>query len=29
MRLGRELSPMELFALALGGGFIAGKKLAK
>jgi len=29
MRLGRELSPMELFALALVGGFIAGKKLAK
>ena len=29
MRLGRELSPMQLFALALVGGFIAGKKLAK
>ena len=29
MRLGRELSPMLLFALALVGGFIAGKKLAK
>ncbi len=29
MRLGRELSPMELFALALVEGFIAGKKLAK
>ena len=29
MRLGRELSPMQLFALALIGGFIAGKKLAK
>ena len=29
MRLGRELSPMELFALALVGGFIAGKKLPK
>jgi hypothetical protein len=29
MRLGRELSPTQLFALALVGGFIAGKKLAK
>ena len=29
MRLGRELSPMQLLALALIGGFIAGKKLAK
>ena len=29
MRLGRELSPMQLFALALVGGFIAGKKLTK
>jgi len=29
MRLGRELSPMQLFALALVGGFIAGRKLAK
>ena len=29
MRLGRELSPMQLFALALVAGFIAGKKLAK
>ena len=28
-RLGRELSPMQLLALALAGGFIAGKKLAK
>jgi hypothetical protein len=28
-RLGRELSPMQLLALALVGGFIAGKKLAK
>ncbi len=28
-RLGRELSPMQLLALALIGGFIAGKKLAK
>ena len=29
MRLGRELSPTQLFALALVGGFIAGKNLAK
>ena len=29
MRLGRELSPMQLLALALVGGFIAGKNLAK
>jgi hypothetical protein len=28
-RLGRELSPMQLLALALVGGFIAGKKLTK
>ncbi len=28
-RLGRELSPMQLLALALAGGFIAGKKLTK
>jgi hypothetical protein len=28
-RLARELSPMQLLALALAGGFIAGKKLAK
>jgi hypothetical protein len=29
MRLGRELSPMQLLALALIGGFIAGAKLGK
>ncbi len=29
MRLGRELSPMQLLALALIGGFIAGRNLAK
>ncbi len=29
MRLGRELSPTQLLALALAGGFIAGKNLAK
>lgn len=29
MRLGRELSPMQLLALALIGGFIAGRKLDK
>jgi hypothetical protein len=29
LRLGRELSPMELVALALVGGLIAGKKLGK
>ena len=29
MRLGRELAPMELLALALLGGFIAGRKLDK
>ena len=28
-RLGRELSPMQLFALAPVGGFIAGRKLPK
>jgi hypothetical protein len=28
-RLGRALSPMQLIALALVGGFIAGKKLPK
>ena len=28
-RLGRELSPMQLLALALVGGFIAGQKLSK
>ncbi len=28
-RLGRELSPMQLLALALIGGFIAGRKLPK
>jgi hypothetical protein len=29
MRLGRTLSPMQLLALALIGGFIAGAKLDK
>lgn len=29
MRLARELSPMQLFALALIGGFVAGRKLGK
>ena len=29
MRLGRELSPMQLLALALVGGFIAGRNVAK
>lgn len=29
VRLGRELSPMQLLALALIGGFIAGRKLGK
>jgi hypothetical protein len=29
MRLGRELSTMQLLALALVGGFIAGRKLTK
>ncbi|MEI8396105.1 MAG: hypothetical protein WCF85_15310 [Rhodospirillaceae bacterium] len=28
-RLGREISPMELLALAVIGGFIVGRKLAK
>jgi hypothetical protein len=29
MQLGRELSPMQLLALAVIGGFIAGRKLRK
>ena len=29
LRLGRELSPMQLLALALIGGFIAGRKIGK
>ena len=29
MRRGRELSPMQLLAVALVGGFIAGRKLGK
>ena len=29
MRMGRELSPMQLLALALIGGFVAGRKLGK
>jgi hypothetical protein len=29
MRLGREFSPIQLLALALVGGFFAGRKLAK
>ena len=29
MRLGHELSPMQLLALALTGGFIAGRKPGK